>query len=74
MRTTSNHSVFRCGVALQFDDTHATRCILAPGHGGRHEARIKRGNPYQSMKWLDGDGRQFISEKTGEWPWIRKVE
>ena len=61
----------RCAYAIGFD-TLATRCMKQPGHAGPHEGKGLRSFPYQRIKWFQGDRREFITERKGEYAWKEK--
>lgn len=62
----------RCRTALRFDvgEAHAgTRCRLRPGHAGPHEGRHLPELPYQKVRWYQGDGREFQSDRDIYYAW-----
>lgn len=60
----------RCRKALVMDDTLATRCKLNRDHAGPiHIARGRAELPDQSVRWLDGDRRQFDTDIPDRHAW-----
>jgi hypothetical protein len=59
----------RCPAAILFGVVLCTRCHYNAGHGGQHQGPGLEGFAYQRIGWLDGDRRQFMSERTDEHAW-----
>lgn len=63
----------RCVMAIAMGNLHS-RCFYKPGHGGPHEARGLKKFPYQRIKWFQGDGREYQTERTDEWAWTPRKQ
>jgi hypothetical protein len=68
----STHSKLRCAYAIEYEDNRYTRCMLKPAHFGPHEGRGLKKLVYQRVKWFQGDGREFITDKPHEWAWSQR--
>ena len=69
---TSTHSSLRCSFAIKFGTNLYTRCLLKPAHMGPHEGRGLEKFIYQRIKWFQGDGREFQTDKPNDWAWSQK--
>jgi hypothetical protein len=59
----------RCSAAILFGVVMCTRCHYNAGHSGQHQGPGLEGFPGQLIGWLDGDRRQFMSERIDEHAW-----
>ena len=64
----------RCKMGIKFSERLLTRCLYKHGHHGMHEARGLEKFPYQRIKWLPGDGREFLTEKESEFAWSERKQ
>ena len=65
---------FRCPWAIKYGVTLCTRCIKDPGHENdantaTHTGRGLREFPDQTIRWLEGDSRQFLTDREDMHSW-----
>lgn len=62
--------VHRCEWAIKYGIVLHTRCVLDAGHDGlMHEGRGLEEFPYQTIQWLKGDRREYITTRDAMYAW-----
>lgn len=64
----------RCPAAVHIGVRMCSRCYFLAGHSGPHIARGAARYPAQRIQWVDGDRRQFLSERTDDYAWDQTRE
>jgi hypothetical protein len=64
----------RCPWAIQYGVTLHTRCIKDAGHENNpntatHMGRGLREFPDQTIRWLNGDRRQYMTHRDDQYSW-----